>query len=74
MGSGERLRNGEGKMKATVTKFDRYERNGDSEASVEVNGQCVGFIKGVSSNVGSMMLPRYVIASYDVDVEVDGKT
>jgi hypothetical protein len=57
----------------TISKFERYERNGYSEASIYVDGQCVGWITGCVSKFGGLLSPRFVITSYDVDISVDGQ-
>ena len=59
----------------TISKFDRYERTADSEAMVQVDGKPAGSIVGACVDVGgSILTKRYVIESYDVDVDVAGVT
>lgn len=64
-------------MKTTNTieigKFISEGRSENSEAPVYVNGKCEGYIVGNRENIGSSMVPRYAITSYDVDVICNNK-
>jgi hypothetical protein len=59
----------------TIGKFERHERTANSEAMVQVDGKPAGWITGVCIDVGgSILTPRFVIAEYDVYVDVAGIT
>jgi hypothetical protein len=58
--------------KLVFSKFERYERDGDSEALVRRDGEVVAFIAGMCCNVGSFLVPRYKITKYHVEVYPNG--
>jgi hypothetical protein len=58
----------------TIT-FGKFERDGigsDSESFVFANGNRVGLITGRVRDCGSLLVPKWKIEAYEVDVCIDG--